>query len=104
LSTEKTTHPGTGRDHRGPPGAPVRGGLVRHEAQEVDLLADLGDQGENDAAAQAEARERDSRDLVVLAAEAEHSTVRARLLDRDRQEWCRYENQPDRLRPYLQLG
>ena len=78
-------------------------GLRRHEAQVVDLLADLGDQRQRDAGARAERDEAERRVAAVDAAVVRPLLVRARVLDRDDDERQEHADEPQRLRPHLHL-
>ncbi len=97
-------HPaGPGHDHGRPPGALVRLGLGRHEAQIVDLLADLRDQREAHARAEQHGRGVYTA-LTVGAGVGEEAVDGAGIGGDEIDQRADHQQQPDRRRPHLELA
>jgi len=98
----KRTHPRPGEQHRRPPPARVLRGLGWHEAEVVDLLGDLRDQRQGDTGSQHHRPEVHA--LPVLAGVGEKRSHRVRMAHDEVHERHDHQHQPQRRRPYLQLG
>jgi hypothetical protein len=87
----------------GQPPAAVAGALrLRHEAQEVDLLADLGEQRQQDAGGEPEPGEIEVGPAAVEAREAGERPQRPRALRRHEDQRQQAQAEPDRLAPDLE--
>ena len=96
-------HPaGAARQHRAPPAPAVGGRALGHEAQVIDLLADLHHQGEHDGARGAEGEPVELGVARDLAGQLPKLAVQLRLRDGKPQKRCQQQHGPDRLRPGLQ--
>src|SRR5215210_1001368 len=91
------------RQHRRPPPEAVPLRLLRHEAQVVRLLPDLGDQGERDAGGDPEGEHVEPGAGPLFPSVARPGRERAGVLQGDGDERERYEHEPQRLRPHLEL-
>ena len=95
---------GPGADHGGPPAAPVGVGLVRQEAQVVDLLADLNHQGEQHPRGGAEIEIMEFVGVGAVSDERHPLRQHIRLLHENEDEGRDQEDHPDRLRHQLQAA
>ncbi len=95
---------GSGRDDRRPPCDAVAFGALGHEAQDVDLLADLSDEREDDASSGA-GTEQIEPFAVPTGADIPGPRREARIiLKRDEHERGQVEQHPDGLGPHLKAA
>ena len=73
----------------------------RHEAQKVDLFADLGDQGHTDRGGRAKGQHVEAAASAVGARELQQLARQLRTLDHDRDEGQGHQAQPERLGQHL---
>ena len=91
-----------GQQQRGPPAAPVGRGLLRQEAQEVDLLADLRHQRNRDRRRGAEQQQVEARAIFLATREGQQVRQRFRLLGQHEHIRQHQQHDPHRLGPQLQ--
>ena len=102
LESPEQDPAGAGAEEGGPPVPAVLPGAVRQEAQVVDLLADLGDEGEQHSRGGAEEKEVEAAAVRGAPREPGPLGEQRRLLGEHEPEGGDEEHRPHRQRPELQ--